>query len=155
MSKCSRCGMELVTGDVHWDMGLCNGCWNVLFEQAKQKEPITMQSLGNWVVCSDCKDKDHRIAVLEKENESLKKDVLAWADGSVIVNYERELKGIYHKAHVLEKALSLAVEDKLKFENQFLKYTLGLEGDVKIAVPKKETYYIEQAEKELEGKDET
>ena len=29
MSKCVSCGNELVTGDVHWEMGLCNQCWNV------------------------------------------------------------------------------------------------------------------------------
>ena len=30
MSKCIKCGNELLTGDVYWDKGLCNNCYNDL-----------------------------------------------------------------------------------------------------------------------------
>lgn len=28
MSKCLICGNELVTGDIHWQSGMCNKCWD-------------------------------------------------------------------------------------------------------------------------------
>ncbi|MGN0961296.1 MAG: hypothetical protein ACI4PF_03765, partial [Christensenellales bacterium] len=30
MSKCVNCGDELLTGDIHWEKGLCNNCYNEL-----------------------------------------------------------------------------------------------------------------------------
>lgn len=38
MSKCISCGRELITGDIHWEQGLCNQCWNVY---RHEKTPIT------------------------------------------------------------------------------------------------------------------
>lgn len=35
MSKCVSCGNELVTGDVHWQQGLCNKCYEEEFNQLK------------------------------------------------------------------------------------------------------------------------
>lgn len=32
MSKCIICGNELLTGDIHWEMGLCNKCYNELYK---------------------------------------------------------------------------------------------------------------------------
>lgn len=33
MSKCLICGNELVTGDIHWEQGMCNMCWNKTFNK--------------------------------------------------------------------------------------------------------------------------
>lgn len=33
MSKCLICGNELVTGDIHWEQGMCNVCWNKTFNK--------------------------------------------------------------------------------------------------------------------------
>ena len=52
------------------------------------------------------------------------------------------------KLTITEKALELAVEDKCKFENALLSTSLGIAGG-KVAVPKKEQYYIEQAKEML------
>ena len=35
MSKCVKCGNEILTGDVHWEMGLCNNCYNELYKDHK------------------------------------------------------------------------------------------------------------------------
>ena len=32
MSKCSKCGNELLTGDSHWELGWCNNCYNELYK---------------------------------------------------------------------------------------------------------------------------
>lgn len=33
MSKCLICGNELITGDIHWEQGMCNVCWNKTFNK--------------------------------------------------------------------------------------------------------------------------
>lgn len=33
MSKCVNCGNEILTGDIHWEMGLCNNCYNELYKK--------------------------------------------------------------------------------------------------------------------------
>lgn len=35
MSKCIKCGHEILTGDIHWEMGLCNNCYNELYKDHK------------------------------------------------------------------------------------------------------------------------
>lgn len=35
MSKCTKCGNEILTGDIHWEMGLCNNCYNELYKDHK------------------------------------------------------------------------------------------------------------------------
>lgn len=35
MSKCVNCGSEILTGDIHWEMGLCNNCYNELYKDHK------------------------------------------------------------------------------------------------------------------------
>ena len=35
MSKCVKCGNEILTGDIHWEMGLCNNCYNKLYKDHK------------------------------------------------------------------------------------------------------------------------
>lgn len=32
MSKCIKCGNEILSGDIHWEMGLCNKCYNKLYK---------------------------------------------------------------------------------------------------------------------------
>lgn len=61
-----------------------------------------------------------------------------------------ELKDLQKQLAITEKALELAVKDKCKFENALLSTSLGIAGG-KVAVPKKEQYYIEQAKEMLEN----
>ena len=63
--------------------------------------------------------------------------------GKIEQNYDNQLA-------ITKKALELAVKDKCKFENALLSTSLGIAGG-KVAVPKKEQWYIEQAENELNG----
>ena len=49
---------------------------------------------------------------------------------------------------ILQKALELAVADKCKFENEWLSIVVGMPNG-KLLVPKKEQWYLEQAEKEV------
>ena len=58
------------------------------------------------------------------------------------------IKSLHKEIKELKKALELAVKDKCKFENALLSTSLGIAGS-KVAVPKKEQYYIEQAKEML------
>ena len=63
---------------------------------------------------------------------------------------DQQITNLQNQLAITEKALELAVEDKCKFENALLSTSLGIEGG-KVAVPKKEQYYIEQAKERLEN----
>ena len=59
------------------------------------------------------------------------------------------ISDLQHRLEVVEKALSKAVNDKCKAENIIAESIVG--KGAKVAVPKKEQWYLEQAEKEVKG----
>ena len=59
-----------------------------------------------------------------------------------------EYEKLVNENKILAKALELAVADKCKFENALLSTSLGITNG-EVAVPKKEQWYLEQAEKEM------
>ena len=63
---------------------------------------------------------------------------------------DQQITDLQHEKEVIQKALELAVADKCNFENALLSTSLGIVGG-KVAVPKKEQYYIEQAKEMLEN----
>ena len=64
---------------------------------------------------------------------------------------KRVLDDYAERLALTEKALELAVADKCDFENKYLSMLLGI-GDGKVAVPKKEQWYLEKAEEMIDGK---
>ena len=75
MSKCISCGIELMTGDIHWEQGLCNQCWNVqhypdpYFEITCDKRLLSRREEYIQSLEQQLAEKDHRIALLEKALE--------------------------------------------------------------------------------------
>lgn len=62
--------------------------------------------------------------------------------------FEKTLE-LYKENTILKKALELAVNDKCDFENGY--YGLLLETEnVKVSVPKREQFYIEQAKESID-----
>ena len=59
------------------------------------------------------------------------------------------ISDLQHQLKVAEKALSKAVNDKSKAENIIAESIAG--KGAKVAVPKKDQWYLEQAEKEVKG----
>lgn len=59
------------------------------------------------------------------------------------------ISDLQHRLKVAEIALSKAVNDKCKAENIIAESIVG--KSAKVAVPKKEQWYLEQAEKEVKG----
>ena len=68
---------------------------------------------------------------------------------TLIHNLKNELADLQHRLKVAEKALSKAVNDKCKAENIIAESIVG--KGAKVAVPKKEQWYLEQSEKEIKG----
>ena len=80
MSKCVKCGNEILTGDIHWEMGLCNNCYNELYKD--HKTHISLDKM--WLkLAQDFRDENEKLqdkvadleAKLEeseKENKTLK-----------------------------------------------------------------------------------
>ena len=71
MSKCLICGNELLTGDMHWEQGMCNACWNKTFN----KDVVVGIDLTDIH-----KDKililEHQLAEKDKEINKLSKEHL-------------------------------------------------------------------------------
>ena len=65
-------------------------------------------------------------------------------------SYRNDVERLEKQLAITQKALELAVKDKCKFENALLSTSLGIAGG-KVAVPKKEQYYIEQAKEMIEN----
>ena len=80
MSKCVKCGNEILTGDIHWEMGLCNNCYNELYKD--HKTHISLDKM--WLkLAQDFRDENEKLqdkvadleaklAECEKENKTLK-----------------------------------------------------------------------------------
>lgn len=66
----------------------------------------------------------------------------------IVVEQREDIKALKDELWLYKKALTLAVVDKCKFENALLSTSLGITGG-EVAVPKKEQWYLEQAEKEM------
>ena len=121
---------------------LGNGCGNdtciqenMLFE--KDEEPVEIEKLNqqNLKLIKENQQLKQRLA--DKEKYTYTGEEV----GKIEQNYDNQLA-------IIEKALELAVKDKCKFENALLSTSLGIAGG-KVAVPKKEQYYIEQAKEML------
>ena len=80
MSKCVKCGNEILTGDVHWEMGLCNNCYNELYKDHKTHISLDKMWLElaqsfrdeNEKLQDKVADLETKLAESEKENKTLK-----------------------------------------------------------------------------------
>lgn len=69
--------------------------------------------------------------------------------GRLLPQVLQYISDLQHRLEVAEKALSKAVNDKCKAENIIAESIVG--KGAKVAVPKKEQWYLEQSEKEIKG----
>ena len=64
--KCSNCGRELVTGDIHWEQGLCNQCWNV-YRHEKMPIPQYVDMLNKEIYELQNENLKQQLAEKDKE----------------------------------------------------------------------------------------
>ena len=109
MSKCVKCGNEILTGDIHWEMGLCNNCYNELYKD--HKTHISLDKM--WLkLAQDFRDENEKlqdkVADLEaKLAESEKKFIVAnnlrKNSDEVLLNYKTKKYGLDKTIQELRK----------------------------------------------------
>ena len=107
MSKCVNCGHEILTGDIHWEMGLCNNCYNELYKD--HKTHISLDKM--WLkLAQDFRDENEKlqdkIADLQKQLEEKYADIIAldtdnYSFKQQIDNLRQQLKN--QPAEIVEK----------------------------------------------------
>lgn len=132
------------------------------------KEKIN-KSIKEWKQNNPEKIKGYRYAKLNREIEALKRALKETTDlmqkylmeklelQEKLANTENDhindkLYKQDHKIAVLERALELAVADKCKYENLMVEGIVG--KGAKVAIPKKEQWYKEQAESDIKNEKE-
>lgn len=127
MSKCTKCGNEILTGDIHWEMGLCNNCYNELYKDYKTYISLDKMWLNIAQRFRDDNEKlQDKVADLEaKLAESGKEIALLNAMISTLPEHDKELE----ENHNQDK-ISFCIEqlEKVrKFINEKYQYLLELE----------------------------
>ena len=92
---------------------------------------------------------DHSMIILTEERPDGTYVIAQAKDRILETEKDKQIADLQHRLEVAEKALSKAVNDKCKAENIIAESIVG--KGAKVAVPKKEQWYLEQAEKEVKG----
>lgn len=58
MSKCGICGNEILTGDMHWAIGICNNCYNKLYKSDEQKYVDMLHKENSELLVNSLAEKD-------------------------------------------------------------------------------------------------
>lgn len=74
MSKCGICGNELLTGDIHWAIGICNNCYNKLYKSDELKYVGMLYKETGELLVNSFAEKDKQIAELQKQLKEKEKD---------------------------------------------------------------------------------
>ena len=75
MSKCVLCGRELLTGDIHWEQGLCNECYN----KTKNSDPYF-----DIVVDTTSRTPDEVVAIIMDTYKTYSEDKQAFVSPKII-----------------------------------------------------------------------
>ena len=120
MSKCVKCGNEILTGDIHWEMGLCNNCYNELYKD--HKTHISLDKM--WLkLAQDFRDENEKlqdkISDLEAKLAECKKQIKdAREAGNMAVDswcknrrkYEAQIAEMQNKSFILYSMLYETLE---------------------------------------------
>lgn len=125
MSKCSKCGNELLTGDTHWELGWCNNCYNELYKDDKTYISLDKIRLNIAQQFRDENEKlQDKVADLEAklvESESKRKSLeekIKFLTEETEANFVdgQKYNQLKHQLAITEKALELACERVKYFE---------------------------------------
>ena len=109
MSKCILCGNDLLTGDIHWESGMCNTCWN---EHYATKGAVPLDKFyGDLYLDTLKKCRD-----LEQENKELKEQ-LAIRDKMIEIASENFIFYINEEEHKKELKRQFSFWEELAKEN--------------------------------------
>ncbi len=91
MSKCVKCVNEILTGDIHWEMGLCNNCYNELYKD--HKTHISLDKM--WLkLAQDFRDENEKLQdkVADLEAKFAESEKKAYNRGHSQRNIANEIK---------------------------------------------------------------
>ena len=91
MSKCVKCGHEILTGDIHWEMGLCNNCYNELYKD--HKTHISLDKM--WLkLAQDFRDENEKLQdkVADIETKLAESEKKAYSRGHSQRDIANEIK---------------------------------------------------------------
>ncbi len=120
MSKCVKCGNEILTGDIHWEMGLCNNCYNELYKD--HKTHISLDKM--WLkLAQDFRDENEKLQdkVADLEAKLAESEKKAYSRGHSQRDIANEIKlnalreDVANKEkRIVELKQQLAESEKLK-----------------------------------------
>ena len=179
MSKCVNCGHEILTGDIHWEMGLCNNCYNELYKD--HKTHISLDKM--WLkLAQDFRDENEKLQdkiadieaqIAEMQNksfilysmlyETLEKqgcdNVASQIDQMTGWTYDKEvnwLKGNRNYDQLKQSQKQLAIEELEKLKDFFLEPYKDEEMDTDYIITKDAgeiaDYLLDQIKQLKEGK---
>ena len=96
MSKCTKCGNEILTGDIHWEMGLCNNCYNELYKDHKTNTRLDTMWLQ---LAQDFRDENEKLQdqISDLETKlSLTEKALELACKALYLEMENPISEIYY-----------------------------------------------------------
>ena len=121
MSKCVKCGHEILTGDIHWEMGLCNNCYNELYKD--RKTHISLDKM--WLnIAQRFRDENEKLQDKVADLEA------KLAESEKQIKDAREL-GI-EQFHSLKEIINSSQEEIDKFKQQLAEKDKELSEYVKI-----------------------
>lgn len=114
MSKCSKCGNELLTGDIHRELGWCNNCYNELYKvsdlEVKLKESESKR-----------KSLEEKIKFLTEEIEECFVDGQKYNE--LREQKDKEIQQLKQQLHDLPKKIVSEIKDcLLDFSNGWWRY---------------------------------
>ena len=115
MSKCVKCGNEILTGDIHWEMGLCNNCYNELYKD--HKTHISLDKM--WLkLAQDFRDENEKLQdkVADLEAKLAEKERQLKLAEELLIKQEKEYdEQLEKQAKIHYKHLKEKDQDKILF----------------------------------------
>ena len=128
MSKCIQCGNEILTGDIHWEMGLCNNCYNELYKDHKTHISLDKMWLKLAQSFRDDNEKlQDKVADLEAKLAEKDKAIENWQTMYESVmqtchNDKEEIERLNKQLEEKEKEIEYLTKQVKKFNNEAQKY---------------------------------
>ena len=139
MSKCSKCGNELLTGDIHWELGWCNNCYNELYKVsdlearlAEAQKPKEIRFNGFVVDCNYDEARkvlQEDLLKMQAENKKLKEsEELSNYAKCILENkeLEQEIQGLKQQLAEKDKEIEKILKEN---EELIIKYNVYNYGD--------------------------
>ena len=131
MSKCCICGNELMTGDIHWSIGVCNTCYDKTCKSEEQKYVDMLNKESSELLVNSLAEKDQQIAELQKQLEEKEKiiqmqqNIKRFDIGDMLqenIKLKQQLKS--QSAEIVEKIREIAIIDIKEYGNNAILYKI-------------------------------